>query len=535
MRVEGFKSALLSALVIASLIVPAILFIPASQASAQLADTPWPKFRHDGQNTGRSPYVGAQDNALKWSYAIGGGGGWMGAPSPAVGADGTIYMGSDDNRLYALNPDGMLKWFYQTDGVIRSSPAIGANGTIYVTSGEVYGRLYALDENGTLKWTFENVFGYSSPAIGSDGTIYVGSYNSYVASLSALHENGDLKWSFSTGLHYGLYFIISCPAIGPDGTIYFTVLDYLESVGYWPLGYGPLGWLFALDENGALKWSRWAGGTSPAVGTDGTIYLSSGNKFIALNPDNTLKWAYPMLRASSSPAIGTDNTIFMGGGDTLYALNQDNTLKWSYATGGIIGSSPAVGAGTIYVGSGDNKLYAFSENGTLMWTYVTGGEVYSSPAIGAGGITYVGSNDGELYAIGQRAKFSLVTLYEIGLDVHLWLENGSKLVVKFYSYMGDNQGENLVWENMTPAHVVLLENIPHSMGEAVEKAELVLTDEVGATISTLSTFIVWKVDLEARFMEIPFYWSIAPPGSQERLDLETEFMEIPFYWSGAPS
>lgn len=29
--------------------------------------------------------------------------------SPAIGADGTIYVGSDDNRLHAINPDGTQK------------------------------------------------------------------------------------------------------------------------------------------------------------------------------------------------------------------------------------------------------------------------------------------------------------------------------------------------------------------------------------------------------------------------------------------
>ena len=306
-----------------------------------LVDTPWPKFRHDEQNTGRSPYVGAQDNALKWSYAIGCGGvAWV-APSPAVGADGTIYMGSDDSRLYALNPDGTLKWFYQTEGAILSSPAIG-NGAVYVASSD--GRLYALDEkNGILWWTFNNVYGYPSPAIGPDGTVYIGSYDSYRSSLSALHENGDLKWSFSTGLLFDEYPTVSCPAIGPDGAIYFTVFDYWDFPFYWSWGYGPVGMIFALDENGALKWFRWAGGTSPAVGADGTIYVASGRELIALNPDNTLKWSYVIGRACSSPAIGTDGTIFVGGSETLHALNPDNTLKWSYATGGIIGSSPAVG------------------------------------------------------------------------------------------------------------------------------------------------------------------------------------------------
>jgi len=507
--------------------VQAISLLSASQASAQLADTPWPKFRHDEQNTGRSPYVSAQNNTLKWSYAIGCGGGTLGeAPSPVVGADGTIYMGSDDNKLYALNPDGTLKWFYQTSRAIRSSPAMGTNGTIYITSED--GRLYALDENGTLRWTFDNVYAYPSPAIGPDGTIYVGSLDSYFVSLSALHENGDLKWSFNTKLP-PLCGIDSCPAIGPDGTIYFTVVDVEKTKMGWPFGYGPVGYLFALDENGAQKWVIGAGGTSsPAIGTDGTIYVGSGNKLIALNPDNTVKWSYVIGIACSSPAIGSDGTIFVGGYRTLHALNPDNTLKWSYATGGIIWSSPAVGAGTVYVGSSDGKLYAFFENGTLLWTYATGGEVLSSPAIGADGTIYVGSNDGKLYAIGQLAKFSLVTLYEIGLDVDLYLPYGSKLIVKFYTYEDAYEGENLLWSGATPQRVILSENLPHPDNKPVKEATLVLADNEGGVVQTMANFVVRQDDLFGRVMEIKGLWPIAD--DNERNALFSEIMDIKGQW-----
>ncbi|MGB3478299.1 MAG: Ig-like domain-containing protein, partial [bacterium] len=54
--------------------------------------------------------------------------------SPAIGTDGTIYIGSDDNALYAINPDGTTKWRYSTGNYVFSSPAIGADGTIYVGS-----------------------------------------------------------------------------------------------------------------------------------------------------------------------------------------------------------------------------------------------------------------------------------------------------------------------------------------------------------------------------------------------------------------
>ena len=56
--------------------------------------------------------------------------------SPAVGADGTVYVGSIDNKTYALNADGSLKWSYATGGGISSSPAVGADGTVLVGSAD---------------------------------------------------------------------------------------------------------------------------------------------------------------------------------------------------------------------------------------------------------------------------------------------------------------------------------------------------------------------------------------------------------------
>ena len=59
--------------------------------------------------------------------------GYMGGySSPAIGADGTIYVGGgDDRKLYAVNPNGTQKWAFTTTGNTTGSPAIGADGTIY--------------------------------------------------------------------------------------------------------------------------------------------------------------------------------------------------------------------------------------------------------------------------------------------------------------------------------------------------------------------------------------------------------------------
>jgi len=63
--------------------------------------------------------------------------------SPAIGTEGTIFVGSRDRYVYAINPNGTLRWKFLTGGPISSSPAIGQGGsTIYV--GSENGALYAI-------------------------------------------------------------------------------------------------------------------------------------------------------------------------------------------------------------------------------------------------------------------------------------------------------------------------------------------------------------------------------------------------------
>jgi hypothetical protein len=72
---------------------------------------------------------------------------------------------------------------------------------------------------------------------------------------------------------------------------------------------------------------------------------------------------------------------------------------WSYTTGGYVDSSPAVVGGTVYVGSLDGNVYALSaNNGARIWEFTTGNGVGSSAAV-VGGVVYIGSHDGSVYAL----------------------------------------------------------------------------------------------------------------------------------------
>ena len=98
--------------------------------------------------------------------------------SPAVGADGTVYVGSNDGKVYALNGKTGAKIWEVKTGLRTHSPAIGADGTVDVgSSGYPSTKLYAINgKSGVKLWEFETEWDvYSSPAIGSDGTVYVGS------------------------------------------------------------------------------------------------------------------------------------------------------------------------------------------------------------------------------------------------------------------------------------------------------------------------------------------------------------------------
>ena len=161
--------------------------------------------------------------------------------SAAVAGDGTIYIGSDyanygyttidmtdvgpigsltTGFLYALNPDGTLIWVTDLYGDVKSSPAIGSDGTIYVGSDKE--DVFALNPDGTIKWVFPTRGPVrSSPVLANDGTIFIGSSDSR---LYALNSDGALIADVLAEIPeiFGSAGIVSSPTILADGTVYFA-------------------------------------------------------------------------------------------------------------------------------------------------------------------------------------------------------------------------------------------------------------------------------------------------------------------------
>src|SRR5687767_10279786 len=74
--------------------------------------------------------------------------------------------------------------------------------------------------------------------------------------------------------------------------------------------------------------------SSPALATDGTIYVGGSNRLYAINPDGTLKWERPM-NYPQHPVLGPDGTIYVGENNVqspsrFLALNPAGTMKWEF-------------------------------------------------------------------------------------------------------------------------------------------------------------------------------------------------------------
>jgi hypothetical protein len=127
-------------------------------------------------------YAVDPEGTLKWKYLpTTSGGGSL--PAPAIGNDSTIYYaynaaysGSPNAYVYAIDPNGSLKWVSTNlrgfESVLNpnlnmaSSLIIGGDGTLYAAAVS----LYALNPDGSVKWNYgENC---DALALGSDGTIY---------------------------------------------------------------------------------------------------------------------------------------------------------------------------------------------------------------------------------------------------------------------------------------------------------------------------------------------------------------------------
>ncbi len=363
--------------------------------------SPWPHFRADAAQDGRSDVSPAKTGGKFWSYRTGKGI----FSSPVVGSDGTIYVGSADRTFYAFDRDGNVKWKLLTGEIIDSAALLDDSGRVYFGSGD--GMLRALDAaSGNSVWmtpadspdvtsSFINWF-EGNVALSPSGKLYVPNDNHFVyaveradGSITQRLRLPDQTWSSPAFDGAGHLFI------GNNNVVSFEGSN-----------------LFAFAEAGADVWDQFVGlgsiAASPMLTPDGKVVVGGFDGYVRAYDakSGTVQWEFGARdHLYSSPARLPDGTIVQPATDgTVYGLDPaTGQQRWAFDLRDPIRSSPAVDAqGNVYFGAGDGRLYVLNHDGTLRWSVQLISEdrndINSSPALGEDAI-YIGGESGEVFSV----------------------------------------------------------------------------------------------------------------------------------------
>lgn len=244
--------------------------------------------------------------------------------SAATVADGTVYIGSANKRLYAVDTEsGQEKWHFETKDIVRSTPAV-ANGMVFI--GGYDQSVYAVDaKNGALKWKYDTLRPVVSSPLVVDGTVYIGSRCADLFAFDA--ATGEIKWKF---FYWSSW--VESSARTREGVLYVGSSDFQQ--------------LFAINAaTGRKVWNFDTDGSAwstPAV-TDKRVYVG---------------------------AVGVLNYFIPHHGGFFAVDRATGKVVWHYPFAAIPGSntygvasSPAVDHGLVFFGSLDGTFYAFRTDG----------------------------------------------------------------------------------------------------------------------------------------------------------------------------
>jgi outer membrane protein assembly factor BamB len=373
---------------------------PAEPGVPLAAGSPWPKFRANARQDGRSDVRPTLAGGALWSFPTGKGI----FSSPVVGADGTVYVGSADRTFYALWPDGSVRWQKLTGEIIDSSGLLDDQGRVYFGSGD--GHLYARDAaTGAEVWTFAadppavgggliNWF-EGNVAIGPDGTLYAPNDNFLVYAVD--RATGQAVWRLQMPDQTW-----SLPAVDArTGDLFVGSNTMVSALGSNVFGVGP---------DGVVAWEQRHNGTvaaSPLLTRAGLVIVGGFDGFVrAYGRDGVLRWEVGTRdHVYASPAQLSGGTVVQPSADgTIYALDPDTgALVWAHDTLEAVRSSPAVdGDDNIYVGTGDGRLLVLNPDGTRRWAMQLvadeRNDLNASPALGRDAV-YLAGESGEVFSV----------------------------------------------------------------------------------------------------------------------------------------
>ncbi len=412
-------------LLVATLIIVAPQILPFTGAAQTASSGPasqWATFHGNTARTGWAAGPAPVHNDTIWTFDAGGP-----VQSSPVIFGGSLFIGSDSGRLFALSPPTGRELWNRSFGefsTVQSTAAAHGNSLFVGCQNGSGSGLFALDAtDGSVLWSIPDDTGIvASPAF-LDGVVYSASLNGTV--LAANATTGEVLWQ--TACEGDIW---SSPALD-ESCLYVGT---------------PAGRLCSLwQDEGSERWNLtypegWTVYSTPAV-SGGVVYGAFSNygllagELVAVNASTgAVMWKHFSEGVYSTPAV-TENAVYAhvwnktAGGSFLVALPLDDPngdgvisegeLLWSFQTMDFEGgSSPLVTDNLVVVGSTDDCLYAVDRaTGALAWKVPTGGNIVGSPLLFERKI-YIGSMGGSVFCIGSASELP-------ALKVSVFLEKPS--------------------------------------------------------------------------------------------------------------
>jgi outer membrane protein assembly factor BamB len=363
-------------------LVCALISLNLAAAGDATAQTGWPIFRGNSMQTGVATSGLPDQLEILWKKKT-----KDGIEGTAAIVDGTVYIGSLDEHLYALDlATGKEKWKYKA--VAFKAPASVRNGNVYI--GDTDGVFHCVDAaTGAKRWTFTTAAEIAGGANFSGDSVLFGSGDE---TLYCLSNEGKEIWRFKVPGGP----VLGSPAVVNDRTFAAgcdSALHVLDLANGKELG--------SVDLGGQI------GATAAIVGD--RLYVGTmTNQFLAVDWKKLeIAWTFEAPKRQQpfyASAAVTDTLVIAGSRDKrVHALDRKTGKEvWSFEARNKVDSSPVIVGDRVYAGSMDGKLYVLDlEKGTELKKYELGSPIIGSPAVGENCLV-IGTDDGTIYCLGAK-------------------------------------------------------------------------------------------------------------------------------------